>query len=154
MEDHLAEEIGESESEMEEIPDDPSETENVDQEAEGMKNPNWTAFLEGITKRDVYEKCVLRFLAWKKAKNLEDEIQAINDYFECYKPLSEGEPDRPHYAATSLRSLFSILSSFWLYTNRGDLKKLAKLADVRIAQWQKHHKKRKARTFTKSELGK
>jgi len=66
--------------------------------------------------------------------------------------LTQGEPQRPSYAATTLRSWFSILSSFWTYTNRGDLKKDAKLADVRKSQWQKHHKKRKANTFDKHEL--
>jgi hypothetical protein len=42
------------ESETEEVDEhDPQQTENVDQEAEGMNNPNWVAFLEGIGKQDL-----------------------------------------------------------------------------------------------------
>lgn len=151
MELSVEEEVMGSESEEEEE-DDFQQTENVDQAAEGMHNPNWIAFLEGIGKRETYKNRVLHFLAWKKSNNKTDENQAVIDYFECYKPLTQGEPQRPSYAATTLRSWFSILSSFWTYTNRGDLKKDAKLADVRISQWQKHHKKRKAKTFDKHEL--
>jgi len=151
MELPVEEELVESESEEEEE-DDPQQTENVDQEAQGMNNLNWIAFLEGIDKREMYKDRVLYFFAWKKANNKTDENQAIIDYFECYRPLTEGEPKRPSYAATTLRSWFSILSSFWTYTGRGDLKKDAKLADVRITQRQKKHKKRKAKTFNRNEL--
>lgn len=152
MEEPLVDEVADSESEIDET-EDPQQTENVDQAAEGMFNTNWVGFLQGITKRESYKARVLHFLAWKKANNKVDENQAIIDYFETYKPRAEGEPDRPSYAASTLRSWFSILSSFWYYTERGDLKGKAKLADVRISQWQKQHKVKKAKVFNRNDLG-
>lgn len=153
MEQPLQENVVESETEEVEI-EDHQQTENVNQEAEGMNDPQWLSFLEGIKKKEVYKSRVLHFLAWKKANNKTNEIQAIIDYFENYKPLLEGEPDRPNYAPTTLRSWFSILCSFWEYTNRGELKKLAKLVEVKLNQWQKKYKITKAKTFSKQELGK
>jgi hypothetical protein len=122
----------------------------------GQRAPDWVDFNATFGSSEKYIKEVNRFLCFHEARENcreEDLLESVKAYFtENMDPDKTAEEDRR--APTTMKGVMSMLMKFWLYTQRGDLKRLAPLIVDKLKTWSKNYKITKAPTFSKKDMSK
>jgi hypothetical protein len=121
----------------------------------------WESFLEGFKSRPIYEARVADFESFvfektgKQYSDLtgNDAVGYLIDYFDNAHAKEDGE-GRKTYAATTLRSWFSVFLKLWSCTGRGDLRQSAQIIENNLSKWEKSQVVVKAKTFLKEDLRK
>jgi hypothetical protein len=123
----------------------------------GFDNPNWLSFLVGFPSAPRYCKVVQLFFLYVEVRMIAESADQQAGDAELIRHMI-GYFDHLHntkqIAPTTLRSVFSALKKFWLHTGRGDLSALAPLVEANLAKWDKQHRLKQARAFTKDNLSK
>lgn len=86
-----------------------------------------------------------QFLEWQQDIEGDSLEEKLVKYF-------NNKYEEEDTAPTSLRSWLSIFTKFWLHTGRGDLKTKLPIIEANLNKWEKEHKVKKAKTFTKEDL--
>jgi hypothetical protein len=123
----------------------------------GLDNPNWLSFLVDFPSAARYCKAVGLFFLYVErrmaAENAPHQAEG-KDLIRHMIAHFDHLHNEKNIAPTTLRSVFSALKKFWLHTGRGDLSMHAPLVEANLAKWDKRHKLKQAKAFTKDELGK
>jgi hypothetical protein len=122
----------------------------------GQNFPDWVDFNKTFPSSDKYIKEITRFLCYHEAReNCGEEhlLESVKAYFtDNMDPEKTAEEDRR--APTTMKGVMSMLMKFWLYTQRGDLKRLAPLIIDKLKTWSKSYKITKAPVFSKRDMSK
>jgi hypothetical protein len=126
----------------------------------GTEMPEWIEFSESFASFDKYNKEVVLFLLFHEKQAECTEAALVPNMMKYFKLSYRRQGDDSvaseevtAKASTTLRGILSIYCKFWKYTQRGDLKVKAPLLLDLLAQWDKVHKLRQSKVFSKQNFG-
>jgi hypothetical protein len=122
----------------------------------GQNAEDWVTCMRKMKSSGKYIKELNAFLVWFEAQpkcTEADLLSGLKKYIQInFDEDQTAQADRK--ASTTMRSTFSILTKWWKYSGRGDLKMQAPIIGDELTEWDKEHVIKKAPVFTMGNMGK
>ncbi len=111
--------------------------------------PSLLMFMHDFASAERYTKHHLCYLLWGQERGMTEQTMVGTAIRYCAYLYHD-----KMMAPTTIRGHFTALKTFWLYTGRGNLSALAPLIESNLGKWDKKHKLKQAKAFTKEMFGK